>query len=116
MDLTIGVTASKRRPATFSPSFFAWTPNLFFCFPPLFMVHSKTALECNYGPLRLLFDYPSVNFWWSLARMRLLISQLKRKLPCVVPSIMVLYSPFPADPQPDTLSVALGDAIFYSHI
>ena len=88
-----------------------------FCFSPPFMFLSKAALECNYRPLCFRFDYVSVNFWWSLVRMRLLISNPKRELSSFVPYVVVYYSFFPAVASIRyTRCSALGDAILYTHI
>ena len=79
MNLTIGVTASKRRLATLVSPFSHGLPICFLLFSALHTVHPrKVAPECNYEPLRSIFDYVSVNFWWSLAGIRYVISYPKR--------------------------------------
>ena len=67
-----------------------------FCFSLTLILPGKASLECCYGPLALLSNYASVSFGWSLARIRLLISQPKREISFHVPSVVVLYSFFPA--------------------
>ena len=66
MDLTIGVTASKRRPATFSQSSFSRTSNLFFCFsPPLWNVIVNLFVPVSTMFLSIfngLWSNDSVNF------------------------------------------------------
>ena len=73
MDLTSDVTACTRRRAAFSQSSFSRTPKCF-SFLLALILPSKAALKCYYGSLRLLSDYAFVCFWWSWARIRLLIS------------------------------------------
>ena len=87
------------------------------CFSLPFIFPSKAALECKYWPLLLLFDYILVKFWWSWARMKLLIFYPKRELPSLMCSVVVLYSFFPAVASTRyTRCSALGDAIFHTHI
>ena len=92
MDLAIGVTASKRN-AHFQSVLLLTDSQFVFCVSPPFIFPIKAALGCNYRPLRPRLDYVSVNCWWSLARMRLLISYPKRELPSLVPSVVVLFLP-----------------------
>ena len=114
VDLMISVTASKRRRVIFNQSFL--TDSQFDFYSPL-ILPSQAALECNYGPLHPLFDCVSVNFWWSLTRMILLISYPMREPPYFVPSVVVLYSFFPAVASTRyTQCSTLGDAIFNTHI
>ena len=72
---------------------------------------SKVTQECKYGPLRPLFNYASVNFWWPLTRMKLLISQPKPELS----SLVIFYSFFSAVAKTRYTSCStLGDAIYFT--
>ena len=80
------------------------------CFSPPLILPGKASAS----PLRLCF----VNFWLSLARMRLLIFFPKRELSSLVPSVVAFCSYFLATNSTRySRCSALGDAkIFHTHI
>ena len=101
---------------TLGQSFFSRAPNLFFAFlrPSYFLAKPFWSVIMDlFVPVWTMFL--SI-FWWSLARMRLLISYPKRELLSLVPSVVVLYLFFPAVASTRyTQCSALGGAIFLIH-
>ena len=94
-DLTNDVTASTRRPTTFSQFFFSRTSNLFFAFLLTLILPSKASLECYYGPLPLRLCFCQFLVFLGQKNIANFLAKAGASFPCAVPSVVVLCLFFP---------------------